>query len=232
MICSKNGIKKFENRWFSLNNPLAAGLFRNQEELDEAKLLRYAKGEVEDAKKWSADNKRSAIVFHDKRKNYITFRPLDVWKKLDDNVKKNHRVLKIVTHNEENSLDETRMPKSILQHKIKSQKMSDTEKKQHFAGKSKEWLKAMAWRHGYGKDSNEYAKHHDGVTESQMDEAGKVHGTGGYWTKDKPPKYIPYKSFEQSGKEEREKRRKHWQTLADLNVAKKTKKKKRRKKLK
>mgnify|MGYP003340171457 FL=1 len=57
------------------------------------------------------------------------------------------------------SLDEGRMPASVIKSKQKIANMSDDEKKKHFAGKSQEELKSMAWRHGYGKDSNEYAKH-------------------------------------------------------------------------
>jgi hypothetical protein len=64
------------------------------------------------------------------------------------------------TNLNEEVICETRMPRGVLQHKIRIRKMSDDEKKKYFAGKSVEWLKSMAWRHGYGKDSMEYAKHH------------------------------------------------------------------------
>ena len=54
------------------------------------------------------------------------------------------------------SLDEGRMPASVIKSKQKIANMSDDEKKKHFAGKSQEELKSMAWRHGYGKMSPAY----------------------------------------------------------------------------
>jgi hypothetical protein len=98
-MTTRDDVKQFERRHFELNNPLAAGLFRNQEELDEdKKLLHYARNEVKDAKSWAKSNRRSAVIFHDKQKNHITFRPLDAYKKLDPEVKQNHRVLKVIHH--------------------------------------------------------------------------------------------------------------------------------------
>lgn len=58
----------------------------------------------------------------------------------------------------------TRMPKSVLHHRIRISKMSETEKKAHFKGKGMDLLKSMAWRHGYGPNSYEYARYHDGQT--------------------------------------------------------------------
>lgn len=56
-------------------------------------------------------------------------------------------------------LDEGRMPASVIKHKQRIANMTPEEKAKKFAGKSQEELKSMARRHGYGKDSNEYAKH-------------------------------------------------------------------------
>jgi hypothetical protein len=67
----------------------------------------------------------------------------------------------------EESLDETRMPASVIKHKQRIANMTPEEKAKKFAGKSEEQLKSMARRHGYGKDSNEYSKH---VKEEQIDE--------------------------------------------------------------
>jgi hypothetical protein len=67
----------------------------------------------------------------------------------------------------EETLDETRMPASVIKHKQKLANMTPEEKAKKFAGKSEEQLKSMARRHGYGKDSTEYSKH---VKEEQIDE--------------------------------------------------------------
>jgi hypothetical protein len=69
-----------------------------------------------------------------------------------------------------------------------------------------------------------YSKHHSKHVKegTEVDEAGKVHGTGGYWSKaNGKPKYIPYKSYEESGREERVKRAKRDWELHDANAAKK-----------
>jgi hypothetical protein len=67
----------------------------------------------------------------------------------------------------EDTLDEGRMPASVIRHKQKLANMTPEEKAKKFAGKSEEQLKSMARRHGYGKDSNEYSKT---VKEEQIDE--------------------------------------------------------------
>jgi hypothetical protein len=56
-------------------------------------------------------------------------------------------------------MEEGRMPASVIAHKQKLANMTPEEKAKKFAGKTEQELKAMAWRHGYGKDSNEYSKH-------------------------------------------------------------------------
>lgn len=68
----------------------------------------------------------------------------------------------------EETLDETRMPASVIKHKQRIANMTPEEKAKKFAGKSEEELKSMARRHGYGKDSNEYSKH--GSFEKKLDE--------------------------------------------------------------
>jgi hypothetical protein len=76
----------------------------------------------------------------------------------------------------EETLDETRMPASVIKHKQKIANMTPEEKAKKFAGKSDEQLKSMARRHGYGKDSNEYSKT---VKEEQIEE-GQVTGPRSY----------------------------------------------------
>lgn len=68
---------------------------------------------------------------------------------------------------EDEQLDETRMPASVIKHKQRIANMTPEEKAKKFAGKSPEQLKDMARRHGFGKDSNEYSKT---VKEEQIDE--------------------------------------------------------------
>lgn len=85
--------------WQKAND--AANLKTNKEEIDldedaTTKLLRYARGEVESAEQWAKANKRSAVVFHNKDKGLITFRPKDAYDKLSDNVKTRHRIIKII----------------------------------------------------------------------------------------------------------------------------------------
>lgn len=71
----------------------------------------------------------------------------------------------------EETLDETRMPASVIKHKQRIANMTPEEKAKKFAGKSEEQLKSMARRHGYGKDSDEYSKHVK--EEEQIDELKK-----------------------------------------------------------
>lgn len=51
------------------------------------------------------------------------------------------------------------MPASVIRIKEKIRLMSDAEKKEYFQGKSKEQLQKMARSHGYGENSNVYAKY-------------------------------------------------------------------------
>jgi hypothetical protein len=51
------------------------------------------------------------------------------------------------------------MPTSVIRIKEKIRLMSDAEKKEYFQGKSKEQLQKMARSHGYGENSNVYAKY-------------------------------------------------------------------------
>jgi hypothetical protein len=67
----------------------------------------------------------------------------------------------------EETVEEGRMPASVIKHKQRIANMTPEEKAKKFAGKSDEQLKSMARRHGYGKDSTEYSKH---VKEEQIDE--------------------------------------------------------------
>jgi len=57
------------------------------------------------------------------------------------------------------SMEEGRMPASVIKHKQKLDNMTPDELKKKFAGKSEQELKSMARRHGYGPDSDVYSKH-------------------------------------------------------------------------
>jgi hypothetical protein len=70
---------------------------------------------------------------------------------------------------EEETVEEGRMPASVIDHKQKLASMSPEELKKKFAGKSEEQLKSMARRHGYGPDSNVYSKH-GSFEKKQIDE--------------------------------------------------------------
>lgn len=85
--------------------------------------------------------------------------------------KKGYSVVDTQITTPEESMAEGRMPSSVIKHKQAIANMSPEEKKKKFAGKSVATLKQMAWRHGYGKDSNEYAQHHDGVTKDDVKES-------------------------------------------------------------
>ena len=69
---------------------------------------------------------------------------------------------------EEETMEEGRMPASVIKHKQKLASMSPDDLKKKFAGKTEQELKSMARRHGYGKDSDVYSKH---VKEETVDEA-------------------------------------------------------------
>jgi len=56
-------------------------------------------------------------------------------------------------------MTEGAMPASVIRIKEKIRQMSDAEKKEYFQGKSKEQLQKMARSHGYGENSNVYAKY-------------------------------------------------------------------------
>jgi hypothetical protein len=80
---------------------------------------------------------------------------------------------------EEETVEEGRMPASVIKHKQRIANMTPEEKAKKFAGKSDEQLKSMARRHGYGKDSTEYSKH---VKEENLDEL-KAETLGSYTKK-------------------------------------------------
>ena len=72
----------------------------------------------------------------------------------------------------EEDVEEGAMPASVIRIKEKIRLMSDAEKKEYFKGKTREQLQQMARRHGYGENSNVYAKYAtDSVAESDVDEA-------------------------------------------------------------
>ena len=54
------------------------------------------------------------------------------------------------------NVDEGGMPQSVIKSKQKCANMTDSEFANAYKDKSDDELKAMAWRHGYGKDSNHY----------------------------------------------------------------------------
>jgi hypothetical protein len=97
-------------------------------------------------------------------------------KKDDDDKKRNASIKKDLKKFDKKGLfsqiKEGRMPSSVIKHKQKLAGMTDAEKKAKFAGKSEAELKAMAHRHGYGKDSNEYSKH-GSFEKKQIDELKK-----------------------------------------------------------
>ena len=70
--------------------------------------------------------------------------------------------------NYEEDVEEGAMPASVIRIKEKIRLMSDAEKKEYFKGKTQEQLQQMARRHGYGENSNVYAKYAtDGVAEAK-----------------------------------------------------------------
>ena len=69
------------------------------------------------------------------------------------------------------SVSEGAMPASVIRIKEKIRLMSDAEKKEYFRGKTQEQLQQMARRHGYGENSNVYAKYAtESVTEGAEQE--------------------------------------------------------------
>jgi hypothetical protein len=61
--------------------------------------------------------------------------------------------------NYEEDVAEGSMPASVIRIKEKIRLMSDDEKKEYFKGKTREQLQQMARRHGYGENSDVYAKY-------------------------------------------------------------------------
>ena len=59
----------------------------------------------------------------------------------------------------EEDVEEGAMPASVIRIKEKIRLMSDDEKKEYFKGKTREQLQQMARRHGYGENSDVYAKY-------------------------------------------------------------------------
>ena len=69
------------------------------------------------------------------------------------------------------SVAEGAMPASVIRIKEKIRQMSDAEKKEYFRGKTREQLQKMARSHGYGENSNVYAKYAtEAVTEGAEQE--------------------------------------------------------------
>jgi hypothetical protein len=85
------------------------------------------------------------------------------------------------------SMNEGRMPSSVIKNKQRNASMSDKDFHSAHKDKSEDELKAMAWRHGYGKDSSHYVnKHKKGSQEvaenfdaEYDDEAGMAHNSLG-----------------------------------------------------
>ena len=72
------------------------------------------------------------------------------------------------SQNYEEDVEEGSMPASVIRIKEKIRLMSDAEKKEYFKGKTQEQLQQMARRHGYGENSNVYAKYAtDSVAEAK-----------------------------------------------------------------
>ena len=61
------------------------------------------------------------------------------------------------------------MPASVIRVKEKIRLMSDEQKKEYFKGKTKEQLQKMARSHGYGENSDVYAKY---ATETVAEDGG------------------------------------------------------------
>jgi hypothetical protein len=59
-------------------------------------LLNHAKGEIAAAYRWANANKQSAVIFHNKDKNHVTFRGKRQYDQIDAETKKNHRILKVI----------------------------------------------------------------------------------------------------------------------------------------
>jgi hypothetical protein len=70
-----------------------------------------------------------------------------------------HRLHKAVTPDQQD-LDEGNMPQSVVKSKQKYADMSDQEFHAAHKNKSEDDLRSMAWRHGYGKNSNHYVNRH------------------------------------------------------------------------
>jgi len=66
------------------------------------------------------------------------------------------------------------MPASVIRVKEKIRQMSDAEKKEYFRGKTREQLQKMARSHGYGENSNVYAKYATETVAEGMGEFDKV----------------------------------------------------------
>ena len=66
------------------------------------------------------------------------------------------------------------MPASVIRVKEKIRLMSDAKKKEYFQGKTKEQLQKMARSHGYGENSNVYAKYATETVAEGMEEFDKV----------------------------------------------------------
>lgn len=77
-------------------------------------------------------------------------------RKIYANAYKNTPYAAKVPATEEVALDEAGMPSSVVKSKQKYSQMSDKDFADMHGHKSSEELKSMAYRHGYGKDSNEY----------------------------------------------------------------------------
>lgn len=71
------------------------------------------------------------------------------------------------------------MPSSVIKSKQKYAEMSDKDFADKHGSKSETELKAMAWRHGYGKDSNIYVN--KAKKGSMAEEAELTEGTGKYF---------------------------------------------------
>ena len=82
--------------------------------------------------------------------------------------------LKEIIKEEILNIKEAGMPSSVIKYKQRLDGMSAEELLAELGDKTEEKLKAMAWRHGYGKGSDHYVKRVKRAREGKKDSPKKV----------------------------------------------------------
>jgi hypothetical protein len=103
-------------------------------------------------------------------------RQADKWKDMARQRKAGvEKAIDRLSKEEVEQMDEGGMPSSVIKNKQRNANMSDKDFANAHKDKSDADLKSMAWRHGYGKDSNHYVDRRNRGQQGVQEDVGSLH---------------------------------------------------------